>query len=390
MDGVKSSTRHPALWTRRSFLASTAATLAATKVNASPSAEKILYIGSGAKGEGAGIHAGIWNPTSATLSNVRLAAPADGPSFLAASNIAGKRTLFAGYLSGPKEGALSSYSVAPNGELTLINTVAIPDFDFVHTALDHTQRCLITASYGTGKVFSVKISSDGRLSAPVSQFQLSGHGPHPTRQTKPHAHGVAVSPENKFVFISDLGTDRINIYKLNPATAELTPNDPAYFATTPGAGPRHLAFHPNGKWAYSVNELDSTITQMSWNAAKGTLALMATTPTLPRGGDVATNRAGEVVFDKTGHVLYSCNRAAPDEVLIYTVDPAGKLTLFNRLNFGGKEARHFTISPDGGSFVLAEQFSDRVSVFSRDLRTGALKPTDHLYPVKNPTCVVFV
>jgi 6-phosphogluconolactonase len=129
---------------------------------------------------------------------------------------------------------------------------------------------------------------------------------------------------------------------------------------------------------------------MSWNTAKGTLELMATTPTLQPGGDVANNRAGEVVFDKTGHVLYSCNREAPDEVLTYTVDPAGKLTLFNRLNFGGKEARHFTISPDGGSFVLAEQFSDRVSVFSRDLRTGALKPTDHLYPVKNPTCVVFV
>jgi 6-phosphogluconolactonase len=375
---------------RRSFIASSAVTLAATRLPAATSNKNTLvYIGSGSSKPGAGIHVARWN-AAGTLSDLRFAAPMSAPNFLAFSGRDATHFLFAGGPSGKSTGALSAYSIQPSGDLTLINTLTIPDFDMVHTAVDHTERVLVSVSYSTGKILTSKIAPDGRLSDPVTQIQLSGHGPKTARQAGPHAHGICFSPDNRFVLINDLGTDRIFIYKLNTATAEITPNDPAYFATAPGAGPRHLAFHPNGKWAYSVNELDSTITQMGWDAAKGTLTLMATTPTLPPGGDVATNRAGEVVFDKTGHVLYSCNRAAPDEVLIYTVDPAGKLILLNRLNYGGKEARHFTISPDGGSFVLAEQFSDRVSVFSRDLRTGALKPTDHLYPVKNPTCVVFV
>jgi 6-phosphogluconolactonase len=385
----------PATWTRRCFLATSAATLAATKLNAAaPAKETLVYVGSTAKGEGAGIHAASWNPATGTLSNLRLAAPADNAGFPAAGNIAGKRYLFAGHQSAPKVGALSSFEVTPNGDLHLINTITTPDFDFVHTALDHTHRCLITAGYGTGKVLSAKISREGHLSEPVSHFQLSGHGPHPTRQTIPHAHGVAISPDNKFVLINDLGADRIYIYKLNPNTAELTPDDPPYFAATPRSGPRHLTFHPNGKWAYSVNELDSTLTQLAWNAAQGTLTLLSTTPTLPPGGDVANNRAGEVVIDSTGRILYSCNRGAPDELLTYSIglegDQAGHLTLVSRLAFGGKEARHFAISPDGGSLLLAEQFTNQVSVFTRAPKTGILTPTGNHYPVTTPSCVLFV
>ncbi len=368
-----------------------AVTLAATKLcAAAEAAEKLVYIGSKALGEGAGIHVATWNSAGGALSDLRLVAPADNAGFLAVRNFAGERVLFAGHQVGGNVGALSSWRIAVDGGLAPINSIMAPAFDFGHTALDHTQRCLISVSIGTGKVLSAKIGGDGRISGLVTQIQFVGHGPNASRQSAPQAHGVAFSPDNRFVLINDLGTDRIMIYKLNAATAELTPNDPAYFATAPGSGPRHLAFHPNGRWAYSINELDSTITQMSWNAAAGTLTLIATTHTLPPGGDVANNRAGEVVFDRLGRFLYACNRQAPDELLVYSVGVEGQLGLVQRLDFGGKEARHFALSPDEAYFVLAEQFSGEVAVLPRSAATGMLKPASHLYAMSSPSCILFV
>jgi len=382
------------LMSRRTFLTATAAaaTLATTKLRAAPTApapEKLVYIGSGANGPAAGIHVATWNPSNGTLSNLRLAMQADGAAFLATTELSGKRILFAGHQLPAKKGALSSYQIGPNGDLTMIDTMITTDFDFVHTAVDHTGQALITASYGSGKVLSVKVSSDGTLGKPVSQFQLTGHGPNASRQLAPHAHGVAIAPDNRFVLINDLGTDRIMIYKLNAATAELTPNNPPYFETAPGSGPRHTAFHPSGKWAYSINELDSTITQMGWNAATGILTLAANTPTMPAGADATAGRAGEVVFDKTGRFLYACNRASIDDIVVYSVGNRGQLTLVQHLNFGGKEARHYAISSDGTYFILAEQFSDKVAVFTRNPTTGTLKPTANEYAVQNPSCILF-
>jgi 6-phosphogluconolactonase len=376
--------------TRRSFISASAATLAATKLKAA-APDKLVYIGStDNKDHGSGVHVALWSSQTGTLSNLRQAAPIISAGFLVASNIKGERFLFAGHQAAPNVGALSSYRIAPSGDLTLINTVTTPHFDMVHLALDHTQACLIAASYGSGKVLSVKIAPDGHISAPVTELQLTGHGPNVSRQTAPHAHGVAISPDNHFVLINDLGTDLIMVYKLNAATAELTPNDPPSFKGAPGSGPRHLIFHPNGKWAYCVNELDSTLTLLNWDAAKGVLTQAASFPTLPPDGDVANNRAGEVIIDKTGRILYSCNRGAVEDLLVYTIGPDGHLTLASRLPLNGKEARHFAISPDGGFFVVAEQFSNQVAIFTRDPQTGILKSTDHHYEAATPSCILFV
>jgi 6-phosphogluconolactonase len=376
--------------TRRSFISASAATLAATKLKAA-APDKLVYIGStDNKDNGPGIHAALWSAKTGTLSNLRLVSPALSAGFLAAGNLGGTRVLFVGHQAAPKVGALSSYRIAASGDLTLINTVTMPNFDMVHLALDHSQHCLIAASYGSGKVLSVKIALNGQISDPVTQLQLTGHGPNASRQTAPHAHGVAISPDNRYVLINDLGTDRIMVYKLNAATAELSPNDPPYFAAAPGSGPRHLTFHPNGKWAYSVNELDSTLTLLHWNAATGVLTQAASAPTLPLGGDIANNRAGEVIIDKTGHTLYSCNRGAVEDLLVYNIGPDGHLSLTSRLPLGGKEARHFAITPDGNFFLVAEQFSNEVAVFSRNAQTGILQPTANHYEVINPSCVLFI
>jgi 6-phosphogluconolactonase len=376
--------------TRRTFLSASAATLAATKLHAAPATAKTLYVASSAKGPSAGLYASTWNPATATLSSLRLVAPLEGGSFFAVGIQAGKRRIFSGHQSAPKVGALSSYEAAPNGDLALITTITVPEFDFVHIVLDHTEGCLVTASYGTAKVMSVKIAPDGQLSVPVSQFNITGSGPHPTRQTASHPHGVCFSPDNKFVFINDLGTDRIMIYQFNAATAKLTPHSTPYFQGAAGSGPRHLAFHPDGKWAYSVNELDSTLTQLAWNAAKGTFTLVSTTSTLLHREDVAGARAGEVIFDASGRTLYSCNRGSLDELVTCSIAPAtGRITVIQRLPLEAKEARHYTLTPDGSSLLVAEQFSDRVAIFARDSKDGTLKTTPNSYPVTTPTCVLF-
>ena len=379
----------PTTWSRRTFVASAAATLAATKLPAAtPSKDTFVYIGSTTTKPGDGIHVARWN-SAGTLSDLRLAAPMVAPNFLAISAHGPTRYLFAGGPTSKTSGALSSFAIQPSGDLKLINTLTIPDFDMVHTAVDHTGRVLVSVSYSTGKILTSKIGIDGRLSNPVTQIQLNGHGPKTARQAGPHAHGICFSPDNKFVLINDLGSDRIMVYKLYPLVAEITPNTTPYFTSLPGAGPRHLTFHPNGKWAYTINELDSTVTQMSWDATAGTLKLLSSVPTLLPGGDIPANRAGEVLIDPAGRFLYSCNRGPEDDLVIYKIASDGHLVLITHTPLGGKEARHYALSPAANHMVVARQFSNNVAVFARNPTTGVLTPTPASYPVDSPSCIVF-
>ncbi|NYF79314.1 lactonase family protein [Granulicella arctica] len=378
------------MWTRRSFLSLSAATVVAASLPAEAAPkDNFVYMGCTAHGPGDGIHVARWHAETGTLSDLRVAFAAASPGFLAISKRPGPRFLFSGHQTAPKVGGLSSFRIEASGDLHPLNTITAPNADFVHLALDHTERCLIAPNYGSGTVLSCKVGSDGRLSDFVSKIQLTGHGPIASRQTAPHAHGVAISPDNRFVLINDLGTDRIMIYKLNAATAELTPNDPPYFTAAPGSGPRHLTFHPNGRWAYSINELDSTITQMHWSAKTGALTAVSSVPTLPPGGDVVNNRAGEVVIDASGRLLYGCNRGAVEELLTFAIGSEGRLTLLGRTPLDGKEARHFTLSPDEKYLLVAKQFSDQVSIFARDRKTGTLTQTSARYSVPGASCVLF-
>ena len=390
MDGGDTMT-----WTRRTFLAAAAASVATQRLSAAkPSrsaTQPLVYIGSTTQKPDDGIHVASFDSSTGTLSDLRLAATLIAPGFLAISKRPGAHCLYAGHnvAADNHNGGLNAYRIDPSGDLTPINSIAVPAFDFVHTMLDQTQRCLISASYNTGKVLSAKLAADGRISEPVSQFQLTGHGPIESRQKSPHAHGVAVSPDNRFVLINDLGTDRIMIYRLDATTAVLKPSDPPFFAMTPGSGPRHLAFHPNGKWAYSVNELNSTLTLFHWNATAGTLTRIGDTPTLPPGDDVAKNRAGEVVISPDGKFLYSCDRGAVEDMLAYAIDSEGKLSLVTRLPLEGQEARHFTLSPDGEWLLLARQFSNDVTIYLRNPKTGELEQSSTHYPIDNASCVLF-
>jgi 6-phosphogluconolactonase len=380
-------------WTRRAFVLSATASVAAAKLRAKgrSGSANYVFIGSTAKGEGEGIHVASWDESTGAFSGLRLAFAASQPSFMYAVENHGQWLLFSGHQPSPTEAALSSFQVKPTGELEVVNTLTMPDEEesFIQIVVDRTHRCLVSASYRTSKVRSFKVAADGHLSGPVSEFQLTGSGPNPRRQRTAHAHGAVIAPGNNFALINDLGSDRIMVYKLNAATAEMTPNDPPYYAATPGSGPRHTAFHPNGKWAYCVSELNSTLTFFDWDGSRGVLTKVEVISTIPTGADVAKNRAGEVIIDRSGRFLYSCNRGLFEELLVYRIGPDGRLTLLQRTPLGGKEARHYAIDPSGKFLVVAEQFSDRAGIFARSPESGELQATGRTYPVDKASCIVF-
>lgn len=349
------------------------------------------YVGSTASGKNEGIHVGRWNADAGVVEDLRLAYACTQPSFQVTASLGSGMYLFSGHQPNETRAALSSFRIGGNGHLEVVNTIEVDDEpeSFVQIALDRTHRVLVSVSYRSSKVRTFQVAPDGRLSQPVVEFTLHGSGPNAKRQEKSHSHGAVVSPENKFVLINDLGTDRIMIYRLDQATGSMEPNDPAFYQAKSGSGPRHTVFHPNGTIAYSINELNSTITTMSWDAEHGSLHTLDETPTTAPDVDVATNRAGEVALDTSGRFLYACNRGGVEELLVYNVSSEGKLNFAGRIPLDGKEARHFAISPDGKWLVVAEQFSNIVSVYQRDPASGALKPSGSRYPVSNPSCISF-
>ena len=202
---------------------------------------------------------------------------------------------------------------------------------------------LIVANYGSGSVASFPIEADGRLGELKSLMQHSGSSANPRRQRGPHAHGVFLSPDNRFVFVPDLGLDQIRSYKINPATAELIPNEPAFAAVKPGSGPRHFAFHPNGKFAYSLHEMGSMVTAFSYNTSAGTLTELQTISTLPPDFK-GENNSAEIEVDSKGRFLYASNRGH-DSITQFAIDPKGTLRVVGNTPTGGNIPRNFKMIP---------------------------------------------
>jgi 6-phosphogluconolactonase len=232
------------------------------------------------------------------------------------------------------------------------------------------------------------ILADGTLGGHTAALKNAGaKGPNKERQEGPHAHWVQPSPDNRFVFVSDLGLDAILSYRLDAAKGTLTSNDP-FTNLAPGAGPRHAAFSPDGKLFYVVSELTSTVTAFSYDATKGTFRELQTLSTLPIGFH-GRNDAAEIALHPNGKFLYASNRGS-DTIAVFNVQPSGRLGLAANVPTGGKEPRHFAIDPSG-NFLLAEnQLSDRIVVFRIDQKTGALTPTGDSAEVPSPVCIAFL
>lgn len=339
-----------------------------------------------------GIYAFQWDPAKGELKELGLAAESDNPTFIALSPN-GKHVYAANEINeyeGAKSGAVSSFSLDRGAaKLTHLNTVASTAAGPCHVNLDATGRAVFCANYAGGGAASFHVDAQGRLSEAVSQFHYEGHGPVANRQEASHAHRATPSPDNRYVYINDLGLDCIHIYQLDAATAKLTPNNPPQWTAQPASGPRALRFHPNGRWAYCFHELSSAIDVLAWNSKDGSLRSVQHFGVVPKSyhGQAA---ASEIVIDRTGRFAYACVRFW-DKVIAYSIDPAnGKLTPIGTVSCGGKVPRHMTLDPTEGWLIIANQTSDNIAVIQRDKTTGKLAETGNTVPLVKPQCLVFV
>lgn len=257
-----------------------------------------------------------------------------------------------------------------------------------HLAVDRTGRVLLTAHYGSGKVGVMPLDEGGYIGE-ASQVidHPDGSGVVPDRQAKAHPHWVGTSPDNRYVFVPDLGCDKIFIYTLDAEAAELTAHGSV--ATPPGGGPRHMKFSPDGRFVYVVNELAMSLSVMGYDARAGELRVLQTIPTLSEqqaAGEVF-NSGSEVRVHPSGRFVYSANRGH-DSITAFAVDPAtGRLSLIEQEPIRGAWPRNFNLAPSGKWLLAAGRDSNTLAVFAIDQQTGALRYTRNIASVPSPICV---
>jgi 6-phosphogluconolactonase len=248
---------------------------------------------------------------------------------------------------------------------------------------------VLVANYGSGSASVIPIKSDGKLGEPTGFVQHAGSSVNPRRQKGPHAHSINVSPDDRFAFVADLGIDKIMIYRLDVEKGTINANSPGFAKVRPGAGPRHFAFGPKGKYAYVINELDCTVTAFAYESASGALTEVQSITTLPHAFD-GSNSCAEVRVHPSGKFLYGSNRGH-DSIVVYRVDPAkGTLTFVEHERADIKTPRNFNIETTGKFCLVANQGGDSVVVFRINQKTGALEPTGHKVSIARPVCVRFL
>ena len=278
---------------------------------------------------------------------------------------------------------------ASSGSLKLLNRQPSRGLGPCHVNIDGAGKNVLVANYGSGSAAVIPIQPDGRLAKPAGFTQHEGSSINQRRQKGPHAHSINPSPDNRYVYVADLGIDKINIYALDAENGTIVPNNPPSVNLKPGAGPRHFAFAPNAKQAYVINELHCTITAFDYNSATGALTEIQTVGTLPESFE-GTNSCAEIRVHPTGKFLYGSNRGH-DSIAVYKIDSArGTLTFVEHETAGIKTPRNFNIDPTGKFCLVANQNGDSVVVFRIDRRTGALNPTRHKIPVSSPVCIRFL
>jgi 6-phosphogluconolactonase len=358
-----------------------------------------LYAGTTTnRGTSKGIYVYRYDSTNGKTEPLGLAAESPSPSFLAVHP--NHRFLYTvneisnfpapGAPTGTRTGSITAFAIdAKTGQLTQLNAVSSKGGGPTHLSIDRNGKWVAAANYGGGSVVLFPVQADGKLGEAAGFAQHTGSSVTP-RQTAPHAHGAYFSPDGRFLFVCDLGLDKIMAYRVDSASGALEPLDPPFAPLKPGSGPRHMAFAPNGRFAYTANELNSTVTAFSYDKSTGRLSEIQTLPTIT-GYDGANgiNYPSEVEVDSRGRFVYVANRNG-DNVAVFAIASDGKLTPSSQTAVGGKYPRHITLDPSGKFLFAENQNSDNVVQFRVDQATGALTPTGVDLKISSPMCVVFV
>jgi len=374
-----------------------ALTLCAATALAAPAAKPsqyLVYVGTYTDPGTAskGIYAYRYDANNFELTSLGLAAETTNPSFLAVHP--NGQFLYAvsevQNYNGQKSGAVSAFAIDhATGKLKLLNQVASRGADPCYITLDKTGKFVLVANYTGGSIAVFPVLEDGRLGDASAFVQHAGHGTNPERQEGPHAHSIDLSPDNRFALVDDLGLDELLVYRFDAGKGSLTPNDPPFAKLDPGAGPRHFAWHPTGKFAYVIAEMQSSLTAFDYDSVKGVLHRLQTISTLPKDF-TGHNEDAEVEVHPSGKFLYASNRGH-DSIAVFAIDQQkATLSLVEDVLTQGKEPRHFEIDPTGSLLFVENQKSDSTVVFRIDQRTGRLTPSGKVLNVSAPVCVKFL
>lgn len=350
--------------------------------------EKIsVYVGTYTGKESKGIYRFDFDPKSGKAGEPVVAAEVANPTFLAV-HPNGKKLYAVGEIGdfeGKKSGAVHAFDIQADGSLKLLNSKPSGGGGPCHINVDPEGKNVLVANYGGGSCESIPIQADGSLADPASFHQHKGSSVNKGRQAQPHAHSINLDPAGKFAFVADLGLDQVLVYKWE--SGKLTPHEPPFAATPPGSGPRHLAFRPDARFAYTNGEMTSTVIAFAYDAEKGRLSELQVISTLPE--PVKGNSTAEILVHPNGKTLYCSNRGH-DSIAVFDIDgPSGKLTAKGHVATQGKTPRNFAIDPTGEWLFAENQGSDSIVIF-KIAADGSLSPSGTTLKVAKPVCVRFV
>ncbi len=356
------------------------------------------------KGVSKGIYQSHFDTTHGQLTPPVLVATTARPSFFAVTPVGQpRRSLYAVNAVNDPAATATTFSIdAKTGALHQTGQVSSGGAGPAYISVGATGEAAFVANYFGASVASYRIQPDGTLSQPVDRIDFKDHqkfgalGPNTTRQEQPHPHCATISPDNRFLLVCDLGTDHITVFLIHPETGELS--DPKTFTNDrPGSGPRHVAFHPNGRWIYGINEIDSTLDHYLWTATRFSdvpqgLIVDTNTPVKTIAPDFPAdkNTAAELAISPDGLFLYASNRGE-DSLVVFSIRPKdGKLDLVQRIPCGGKTPRHFTLDPTAQWLLCGNQDSATVTIFRRDATSGKLTGPTQTVALDSPLYSLFV
>lgn len=390
--GVKSQVTKPAKTFSRRGLFMGAAALAATRLHAADGEDReavslgppYVYIGcytGGANGRGISVY--HIEPSTNAMTLVTIMAPVNSPSFIALD--AGKKFLYSGNESGA--GSVSAFGVnSQTGALRFLNTVS-PGGSPAHVIVHPGGKHVLVANYGGSSVAVIPIRADGGLSAPSQVITHFGElGSNAGRQEAPHPHMMLPDSTGRFVLVNDLGIDATVVYSFDATAGTLT--EVNRVAAAAGSGPRHLAWHPNNRIVYSINELSNTLTTYAWDGNGGMNVIQENVSTLPAGFR-GNSTGGEVLVDGAGKFLYASNRGC-DSIAIFAIDSLnGQLTIVGWVHTQGRTPRHFNFDPSGNFLHVGNQDSANIVSFKVDKATGMLTPAGQYLSSAGVSCIQF-
>ncbi|MCC6176036.1 MAG: lactonase family protein [Chloroflexi bacterium] len=344
------------------------------------------------RGDAEGVYRARFDSTTGVLTPLGLAAAASNPSYIA-TDPAGRCLYAIGDMpdaDGQPIGCATAFAIdRENGGLTQLNRQPTHGNGPAYVSVDKTGRVVLAVNYRSGSIASFPIQADGALGEAASAVQHHGSGANPERQEGPHAHMITVDPNNRYVLATDLGIDKVMLYRLDPVTATLIPNDPPSAEVAPGSGPRHIAFDPSGTRVYVINELGSTIAAFDYDAERGALSWFQTVSTLPEGF-AGKNSTADLQIHPSGRFIYGSNRGH-DSIAVFEIDQgSGRLMPRGHVSTQGKTPRNLAFDPSARFLLASNQDSDTIVTFRVNEQTGMPEPTGHAASVPTPVCTRFV